>query len=78
VTERAREILRKHEENEHQLSDNLTVRARRKTRVVVNQLPLFTALEEELRNSLRALDLNNLTPMDALRMLEELRRKAQS
>jgi DNA mismatch repair protein MutS len=78
VTERAREILRKHEENEHQLSDNLTVRARRKTRVMVHQLPLFTAIEEELRNSLRALDLNNLTPMDALRMLEELRKKAQS
>jgi hypothetical protein len=78
VTERAREILRKHEENEHQLSDNLTVRARRKTRVMVHQLPLFTAIEEELRNSLRALDLNNFTPMDALRMLEELRKKAQS
>jgi len=78
VTERAREILRKHEENEHQLSDNLTVRARRKTRVTVHQLPLFTAIEEELRNSLRALDLDNLTPMDAMRMLEELRKKAQS
>jgi DNA mismatch repair protein MutS len=78
VTERAREILRKHEENEHQLTDNLTVRARRKTRVMVHQLPLFTAIEEELRNSLRDLDLNNLTPMDALRMLEELRKKAQS
>ena len=78
VTERAREILRKHEENEHQLTDNLTVRARRKTRVVVHQLPLFTAIEEELRNSLRALDIDNLTPMDALRMLEELRKKAQS
>ena len=78
VTERAREILRKHEENEHQLSDNLTVRARRKTRVMVHQLPLFTAIEEELRNSLRGLDLNNLTPMDALRMLEVLRKKAQS
>jgi len=78
VTERAREILRKHEENEHQLSDNLTVRARRKTRVIVNQLSLFTAIEEELRSSLLALDPNNLTPMDALKMLEELRKKAQS
>lgn len=77
VTERAREVLRKHEENEHELSDNLTVRARRKTRVVVNQLPLFTAIEEELRNSLRVLDLNNLTPLEALRVLEELRKKAQ-
>src|SRR5712671_6762077 len=45
VTERAREVLRKHEENEHQLSDNLTVRARRKTRVVINQQPLFTTIE---------------------------------
>jgi len=78
VTDRAREVLRKHEENEHQLSDNLTVRAKRKNRVVVNQLQLFTAAEEELRNSLRALDPNNLTPMEALRTLEELRRKAQS
>src|SRR5262249_47325703 len=41
VTQRAREVLKKHEENEHQLSDNLTVRAaRRKTKVVVNQLSL--------------------------------------
>jgi DNA mismatch repair protein MutS len=78
VTDRAREVLRKHEENEHQLSDNLTVRAKRKNRVVVNQLQLFTAAEEELRNSLRALDPNNLTPMEALRTLEELRRKAQT
>jgi DNA mismatch repair protein MutS len=78
VTERAREILKKHEENEHQLSDNLTVRARRKTRIIVNQLPLFTAIEEELRNSLLPLDLDNLTPMEALRLLAELKKKAQS
>jgi DNA mismatch repair protein MutS len=78
VTSRAREILKKHEENEHQLSDNLTVRARRKTRVVVNQLPLFTAIEEELRNTLSALDVDNLTPIEALRQLSELKNKAQS
>jgi DNA mismatch repair protein MutS len=77
VTQRAWEILKKHEENEHQLSDNLTVRARRKPRVVINQLPLFTALEEELRNSLRSMDVNNLTPMEALRLLAELKKKAE-
>jgi DNA mismatch repair protein MutS len=76
VTTRAREILKKHEENEHQLSDNLTVRAKRKTRVVVNQLPLFTAMEEELREKLRALDVDNLTPMEALRHLADLRKRA--
>jgi DNA mismatch repair protein MutS len=76
VTTRAREILKKHEENEHQLSDNLTVRAKRKPRVIVEQLPLFTAMEEELRRSLRALDIDNLTPVEALKHLADLRKRA--
>ena len=76
VTTRAREILKKHEENEHQLSDNLTVRSKRKTRIVVNQLPLFTALEEELRRSLSAIDIDNLTPVEALKKLADLRKRA--
>jgi DNA mismatch repair protein MutS len=76
VTQRAREILKKHEENEHQLSDNLTVRAGRKPRLVVNQLSLFTALEEELRSLLRAIDLDSMTPLEALKLLAELKKKA--
>jgi DNA mismatch repair protein MutS len=76
VTTRAREILKTHEESEHQLSDNLTSRSRRKPRVVVNQLSLFTALEEELRSDLAAVDLDNLTPLAALQVLAELKRKA--
>ena len=76
VTERAREILKKHEENEHELSDNLTVRARRKTKIVINQLSLFTALEEELRNSLHQVDLDRVTPLEALKLLAELKKKA--
>jgi len=77
VTQRAREILKKHEENEHELSDNLTLRAKRKPKVAVNQLALFTALEEELRNALRSLDVDNLTPLEALRLIAELKKKAQ-
>ena len=76
VTQRAREILKKHEENEHQLSDNLTVRARRKPKIVVNQLSLFTALEEELRNALREIEVDAITPLEALRLLAELKKKA--
>jgi DNA mismatch repair protein MutS len=76
VTSRAREILKKHEENEHQLSDNLTVRSKRKPRIIVNQLPLFTAMEEELRGSLRAIDIDNLTPVEALKQLADLRKRA--
>src|SRR6185436_18570432 len=77
VTQRAREILKKHEENEHQLSDNLTVRARRKTKIVINQLSLFTALEEELRNALREIDVDAITPLEALRILAELKQKTE-
>ena len=76
VTERAREILKKHEENEHQLSDNLTVRAKRKPKLVINQLSLFTALEEELRNALREINVDAITPLEALRLLAELKNKA--
>jgi DNA mismatch repair protein MutS len=75
VTQRAREILKKHEENEHQLSDNLTVRARRKPKIVVNQMSLFTALEEELRNAVREVDVDSMTPLEALRFLSELKKK---
>jgi DNA mismatch repair protein MutS len=77
VTQRAREILKKHEENEHQLSDNLTVRAKRKPKLVINQLSLFTALEEELRAALRAVNVDAMTPLDALRLLAELKKKAE-
>jgi DNA mismatch repair protein MutS len=77
VTQRAREILKKHEENEHQLSDNLTFRARRKPKIVVNQLSLFTALEEELRNSLRQINVDGMTPLEALRLLAELKKRAE-
>jgi len=77
VTERAREILKKHEETEHQLSDNLTVRARRKPKIVINQLSLFTALEEELRNALRNITVDTITPLEALQLLAELKKKAE-
>jgi len=58
------------------LSDNLTVRSRRKPKLIVNQLSLFTALEEELRIALRQVDVENLTPLEALRVLAELKNKA--
>jgi len=58
------------------LSDNLTVRARRKPKIVVNQMSLFTALEEELRNAVRELDVDSMTPLEALRFLSELKKKA--
>ena len=59
---RAREILKKHEETERALSDNLTVRARRTKRIVINQLSLFSPEEEELRIRLRDVDVETHIP----------------
>ena len=73
VLERAREILKKHEETEHELSDNLTVRARLKKRIVVNQLSLFSPEEEELRRRLRGVDVERTSPLEALQLLADLK-----
>ncbi len=75
VIGRAREILKKHEDTEHELSDNLTLRARRKKRIVINQLSLFSPEEEELRTRVRELDLDHVAPFEALQILAELRAK---
>ena len=75
VTTRAREILKKHEETEHELSDNLT-RARHKKRIVINRLALFSPEEEEVRARLRELDIDSLPPIEALRILADLKDRA--
>jgi DNA mismatch repair protein MutS len=72
VVDRAREILKKHEESEQELSDNLTVRARRKKRITINQLALFSPEEEQLRARLEDVDIENTSPLEALKILAEL------
>ena len=57
------------------MSDNLTLRARRKKRIVINQLSLFSPEEEELRTRVRELDLDHVAPFEALQILAELRAK---
>jgi DNA mismatch repair protein MutS len=76
VVERAREILKKHEETEHELSDNLTVRARRKKHIVINQLALFSPQEEEVRARLSQVDVERTSPLEALKILADLKDKA--
>ena len=76
VVDRAREILEKHEETEHELSDNLTVRARRKKQIVVNQLALFSPEEEEVRARLSEVDVDRTSPLDALKILADLKNTA--
>ena len=77
VVARAREILKKHEETEHELSDNLTDRARRKHQTFVNQLVLFSPREEEVRARLNEVDVERTSPIEALKILAALKDKAE-
>jgi len=77
VIERAREVLKKHEQSEHELSERLSPGA-------ANSLPgsspngqevLFTPIDREVLEKLRSLDLDDLKPIDALNLLAALKKQ---
>ncbi|HLX86652.1 MAG TPA: DNA mismatch repair protein MutS [Terriglobales bacterium] len=74
VVIRAREVLAEHESAERRLSDHLTPGAStppdRPT-----QLTIFTPLSQPVLEKLREVDLNRLTPLEALNLLAELKRQ---
>jgi len=71
VIERAREILRRHEETEHELSEELSPGAA----PPAEQPPMFTPLDRRIIEALRDADLDNLKPLDALNLLAELKKQ---
>ena len=73
VIERAREVLAKHENAAQNLSDELAnhmSRARSSP-----QLTIFTPLSQPVLDRVRQLDLNHLTPLEALNLLAELKKE---
>ena len=70
VVERAREVLKLHERTEHQVTEELTPR-----RSEPVQIRLFEPLGYGLAERIRALDLDNLRPIEALRLLGELQQE---
>jgi DNA mismatch repair protein MutS len=77
VIERAREVLKKHEQSEHELSERLTPGT-------ANSAPgsspnaqevLFTPIDREVLEKLRSLDLDDLKPIDALNLLAALKKQ---
>jgi DNA mismatch repair protein MutS len=74
VVVRAREVLAEHESAEHRLSGHLTpgssTAPERPT-----QLTIFTPLSQPVLEKLREVDLNRLTPLEALNLLAELKRQ---
>ncbi len=87
VIERAREVLKRHEQSEHQLSEKLTPGA---NEIVAgstdgaaptnghrrnHQEMLFTPLDREVLEKLRTADLDQLKPLDALNLLADLKKQ---
>ncbi len=76
VVVRAREVLAEHESSEHRLSGHLTpgssIEPERPT-----QLTIFTPLSQPVLEKLREVDLNRLTPLEALNLLAELKRQIE-
>jgi DNA mismatch repair protein MutS len=75
VVGRAREVLAEHESAESRLSQQLAGGDAPEPRR--GQLTIFTPLSQPVVEQIRELDLNNLTPLDALNLLAELKKQVQ-
>jgi DNA mismatch repair protein MutS len=71
VITRAREVLVEHESAEHELTGHLSPGAS----PPAAQLTIFTALSQPVVDRLREVDLNRLTPLEALNLLAELKKE---
>ena len=75
VVRRAREVLAEHEDAESRLSAHLAAGDSPAPRAA--QLTIFTPLSQPVLEKLHAVDLNNLTPLEALNLLAELKKQVQ-
>jgi DNA mismatch repair protein MutS len=73
VVLRAREVLREHETAEQQATAHLSPGASEPESQL--QLTMFTPLSQKIVDRLREADLNNLTPLEALNLLHELKKQ---
>ena len=75
VIERARDVLKKHEQSEHELSETLSPGAAEFGHSNGNQNVLFTAIDRSVIDQLRGADLDEMKPIDALNLLAELKKQ---
>jgi DNA mismatch repair protein MutS len=73
VIERAREVLKRHEQSEHELSETLSPGATDSSNG--HQQALFTPLDRAVLDKLRDADLDGLKPIDALNLLAQLKKQ---
>ncbi len=72
VIARAREILRRHEQSEEKLTQELSPGA---AAAEIAQQTSFTAIDESVLEALRVADLNKLTPIEAMNLLAALQKQ---
>ena len=75
VIERAREVLAEHENAEQRLTAQLA--SDKLQPPPASQLTIFTALSQPVVEKLREVDLNRLTPIEALNLLAELKKQME-
>jgi DNA mismatch repair protein MutS len=75
VIERAREVLAEHEDAEKRVTQQLASDESRPRPPA--QLTIFTPLSQPVLEQLRELDLNRLTPLEALNLLAELKKQVE-
>jgi DNA mismatch repair protein MutS len=75
VIERAREVLQKHEQSEHELSETLTPGVLPGANGNGVQAVMFTALDKAVIERLKEADLDQLKPIEALNLLAELKKQ---
>jgi DNA mismatch repair protein MutS len=75
VIERAREVLKRHEQSEHELSETLSPGAAEPGHTNGNQSVMFTPLDRAVLERLRAANLDDLKPLDALNLLAALKKQ---
>jgi len=75
VVRRARQVLAEHETSEAQLSAQLG--GGRASDLRPAQLTIFTPLSQPVLDELREVDLNRLTPLEALNLLAELKKQIE-
>ncbi len=76
VIARAREVLAEHESAEHRLGDQLTS-GEDPQAPVARQLTIFTPLSQSVVERLRATELDGLSPLEALKLLYELKKEIE-
>ena len=77
VVRRAREVLAEHESAEAELSEHLSNLGAESPLPRAAQLTIFTPLSQPVLERLREVNLDRLTPLDALNLLSELKKQVE-